>query len=150
MSLVEVVIAAAIILLISSALITADLAYLKTARTNLATTKAIYLLEEGTEVVNFLKNELWENLGDVNTDYYLSWAGFGWEATSTAVFIDEIYERKFYTAEVNRDGDSDIVESGGTVDPDTRQLTVIVSWADQTGTTTKSLVSYLMKRNADE
>ena len=59
MSLVEVIIASAIVLLLSAVLISANLSYLKTANTNLKNIKAIYLAEEGIEVVNFLKSKKW-------------------------------------------------------------------------------------------
>lgn len=147
MSLVEVVIGSAIVLLMSAVLVSANVAYFKTSRSNLKTIKATYLIEEGIEAVNFIKNSDWNNLGNVNTNYYLIWTGDSWSATTTINYIDQIYERKFATENVNRDSNDDIVLSGGTIDPNTRKLTVQVSWVDTSGTITKSIYSYLTKPN---
>lgn len=147
MSLVEVVIAAAIILLISAALVAGNLAYIKTASINLKTTKAIYLLEEGVEVVNYLKNQSWNNLGSVGTNYFLFWTGSAWVATTSPIVIDQLYTRKFLTETVNRDVNQDIVTVGGTLDINTRKLTVTVDWLSNNGQETKSLISYVMVKN---
>jgi prepilin-type N-terminal cleavage/methylation domain-containing protein len=134
MSLIEVVIASAIFLLLSLVLVSANANYLRSSMTNLKTVKAIYLAEEGIETISFNANNDWNNLGTVDTVYTLN-------SSSTD------YVRTFYTEEVERDGNDDIVASGGMVDPDTRKLTVEVSWFDRSATTTKSLSTYLMKNN---
>lgn len=145
LSLVEVIIASAIILFLAVVLVSANLAYFKSAGTNLKNVKAIYLAEEGVEAVNFLKNKAWAGLGTVGTDYYLLWNGTTWLSTTTPNVIDQLYRRKFVTESVNRDASSDITVSGGTPDANTRKLTVSVSWTDASGTTTKTLSAYLMK-----
>lgn len=134
MSLIEVVIASAIFLLLSLVLVSANANYLKSSTANLKTVKAIYLAEEGIETVSFNANNDWNYLGAVGMVYTLN-------SSSTD------YVRTFYTEEVERDGNDDIVTSGGIVDPDTRKLTVEVSWFDHSATTTKSLSTYLMKNN---
>jgi type II secretory pathway pseudopilin PulG len=147
MSLIEVVIASAIILLISVVLISANYTYFNTSNANLKTVKAIYLVEEGVEAVNFIKNNNWINLGTVGTNYYLTWQNNTWQATTTKDFIDGVYERKFVTEDVYRDGEDDIVLAGGTSDSNTRKLTVSVSWFDNSGTTTKTISVYVFKSN---
>ena len=146
MSLVEVIIASAIVLLLSTSLIYANIIYFKTSSTNLKTIKAIYLAEEGIEAVDFLSSD-WDNLGTVDTNYYLIWTGSTWLATTTKNLVDEIYERKFFTEVVKRDLQDDIVLVGGSTDPNTRKLTVEVSWPDTTGMVTKSISSYVFKQN---
>lgn len=147
MSLIEVVITSAIILLISSVLISTNLAYFKTTNSNQKTIKATYLIEEGIEAVNFLKNKSWSNLGTVNTDYYLIWSSDTWLAITTKITVDQNYERKFFTENVNRDSNNDIVLNSGTADINTRKLTVQVSWTDALGTKTKEISSYVIKTN---
>jgi len=147
MSLVEVIIAAAIILALSIALISANLSYLRTSNTNIKITKAVYLAEEGVEAVNFIKNNNWADLGNIGTNYYLYWTGSTWLATTTINVIDGKFERSFFTESVNRDLNDDIVLVGGATDVNTRKLTVQVSWSDNTATTTKSISAYLMKSN---
>ena len=146
MSLVEVIIASAIVLLLSTSLIYANLVYYKTSSTNLKSVKAIYLAEEGVEVINFMSDN-WNSLGTNGVNYYLFWDGVTWLATTTKNLVDEMYERKFYTDAVSRDLQDKIVLSGGSTDPNTRKVTVEVSWVDTTGTTTKSVSSYIFKQN---
>jgi len=145
MSLVEVVISSAIVLLISMAFISINLLYLKTSDTSIKTVKATYLIEEGVEAVNFLKDKDWAGLGVVGVNYYLVWIGTTWQATTTKSYIDQVFERKYSFENVNRDSNMNITLVGGTVDLNTRKLTVQVSWSDISGTTTKSMSSYLMK-----
>lgn len=145
MSLVEVIIASAIVLSLSLILISVNLTYLKTTEINLKSVKSTYLIEEGIETVNFLKNNDWANLGNLGTTYYLIWTGSAWAATTTQSYVDQIFERKFITESVNRDSNNDIVLINGILDTNTRKLTVSVSWIDASGTTTKSISSYLMK-----
>lgn len=130
MSLVEVIIASAVVLLISTILISTNLTYFKTSNNNLKSVKAIYLAEEGIEVVNFLAGEDWNNLEDISNEY-----------------IDEIYERKFFIESVNRDSNDQIVLIGGNTDNNTRKITVYVSYFDTLGTTTKSISAYIFNPN---
>lgn len=143
----EVIIASAIVLLISIVLISANLSYYRTSASNLKNIKATYLIEEGIEVANFLKNNDWLSLGDINTDYYLVWSGLAWSATTSQTYVDQVFNRKYITENVYRDANSDIALNG-TVDENTRKLTVQVSWQDtQTNNITKFISSYLMKNN---
>jgi prepilin-type N-terminal cleavage/methylation domain-containing protein len=146
MSLVEVIIASAIVLLISSFLITTNLTYFKTSNSNLKSIKAIYLAEEGVEAVNFIADD-WNSLGENDTDYYLIWDGSVWLATTTQNYIDEVYDRKFITESVERNSADEIVLAGGVVDSNTRKVTVHVSYLDTSGTTTKSISTYVFKPN---
>ncbi len=131
LSLVEVVIASAIVLMLSLALVSANLAYYKSSNANLKAVKAIYLVEEGIETVAYQSVNDWNILNTLTNDV-----------------IDGIYYRTFTVASVLRDSSSkDIVTSGGSVDTDTKKLTVSVAWRDANGTTTKSLSTYLMKNN---
>jgi len=43
----------------------------------------------------------------------------------------DIFTRKIVFSNVQRDANDDIVESGGTNDPDTKKITVTVSWKDK-------------------
>ena len=147
MSLIEVVIASAIVLLLSAVLVSANFAYLRTFNTSLKTIKAVYLVEEGIEAVNLIKNNDWNGLGNIGTDSYLVWNGTTWLSTTSQSMVDQIYERKFMTEEVYRDSSDDIVLAGGTLDSNTRRLTVSVSWLDNSATTTKSISTYIMKDN---
>jgi len=69
-----------------------------------------------------------------------AWQVQSGEATST---IDNlIYTHYFYIENVNRDEGGDIVVSGGTEDPSTQKITVMVTWSGETNFT---MAEYLMR-----
>lgn len=108
------------------------------------TTQASFLLEEGIEVVKFFRDTSWTNISGLNvgTYYFLRFDGVKWATTSSNVFVDNIFERKFVINSVSRDADDDIT-SGGMIDTDTKKVTVSVSWLGRNGTTTKSISTYI-------
>ena len=143
----EIVVAVAIIALSIFGLLTVASVSLKTLRNNTTNIQAAFLLEEGVEAVKILRDSGWiANIVPLNagTNYYLTFNGVTWKATTTNIFIDNFYERKFVLSNVNRNGNDDIVASG-TLDLNTKKITVSVSWLSQTGTTTKNISTYMTK-----
>ena len=125
---VEGVIAAAIILGAVLALLGVHNLYLKTALSNGEALKAVYLAEEGIENIRFLRDVSWStNISGL---------------TSLSTTIDNFY-RTVTLSEVNRDANSDIVSSGGTVDINTKLVVSSVSWWNGVSTTTKSISTYI-------
>jgi type II secretory pathway pseudopilin PulG len=143
----EIVVAVAIIALSIFGLLSVASVSLKTLRNNTANIQAAFLLEEGVEAVKILRDSGWSvnivPLG-AETNYYLAFNGATWKATTTNAFIDNLYERKFSVNEINRDGNDDIAASG-ILDPNTKKITVFVSWLSNNGTTTKSISTYITK-----
>ncbi len=149
-SLVEVMIGSSIILIGFFALISAFNGYLRIASANANTLQASLLAEEGIEAVRLLRdNGYAANISALSNDtnYYLSWNGSGWVATTTRILVDSLYERKFVLSAVNRDNATDRIStaaSGVTVDTHARKATVTVSWLNQSrATTTVSLATYV-------
>lgn len=144
-ALIEVVVALSIISIALVALLVNYKAHLKAALSNTQAVKASYLVEEGFEAVRFLRDGSWSrNIQTLTagTAYSLYWNGTVWLATTTPQYVDE-FQRTFSVAAVSRDGNSDIVSSGGTVDPDTKRVDVSVAWSTAAGTTTKTVSTYL-------
>lgn len=147
LSLVEVLIATSIILAFFLALITVYNSYLKLAKTNINSVKAIFLAEEGIEAIKILRDSSWSN--EIvpltsGTNYYLAFTGGRWDTTTSNIYIDANFERKLSFSNVNRDAvTDDIVTSGGILDPNTRLLTVTVSWNNRGATSTKVLSTYI-------
>jgi len=107
--------------------------------------QASFLLEEGMEAVKIIRDTSWQNNINplsVNTDYYFNFDGTTWKSTTTNVYIDGFFERKFKLESVYRNVGDDIAVSG-TLDSGSKKTTVSVSWRDRNGTTTKSLSSYI-------
>lgn len=146
-SIAEIVVAVAVIALSIFGFLTVAGVSLKTLRANTNNIQAAFLLEEGVEAVRILRDSGWDaNVSPLNaeTNYYLSFNGTTWEATTTNIFIDNFFERKFIADNVYRDSNDDIAVSG-TLDPSTKKIIVSVSWLSQTGTTTKSISTYMTK-----
>src|SRR3989344_288297 len=146
LTIVEVVIATSIILAFLLALFAVNNLYLRTAFLNTGSVKATLLVEEGLEAIRFLRDSSWDDKILVltpGTNYSLIFESNSWQTTTTNVFIDGTFERILTLSEVYRDGSDDIVSSGGTLDPDTRLVTVSVSCRVGSATTTKSISTYL-------
>ncbi len=134
LSLVEVVVGTALILLSLVALTGAYSFYLKAGLASTDKLKAAFLLQEGVEAVTALRDDAWANLSSLapGTWQYLHWNGAKWVATSTATTTDGVFARAFRLDEVyRRNADRDIVASTSpdakAVDSNARLLTVRVT-----------------------
>lgn len=127
MTLVEVVIAAAIISASVLALLLVHSLYIKTALANTSQVKAIFLAEEGVEDIRFLRDSSWSaNIANLS-------------ATTTTI---DSFTRTVTLSDAYRDSNSDIVASG-TPDSNTKLITSSVSWWNGTATSTKSISAYI-------
>ncbi len=146
LTLVEVLIAASIILIFLLALFGVNSLYLKTAFSNGEVVKATMLAEESLEAVRFLRNSSWNvNIEplSLDTDYFLTFASGSWGVDTTNIFIDNLFERKLRLSSVYRDINGDIVSSGGTLDSNTLLVVSSVSWQAGEATTTRSISTYI-------
>lgn len=150
MSLVEVIVGAAIATLILSGLITAYQLYFKTALANLRQVQAAFLAEESAEVLRFLRDGGWSNLSSLTAGaaYYLTFYNGNWQATTSNIFTDGIFERKFVLNNVYRDTNDDIAPNG-TLDANTKKAAVTIAWHTGLATTSKSLEFYLTNLFSD-
>jgi len=117
----------------------------KSSRAMVELTQAGFLVEEALEAARTWRDSGWANLGNwpANTDYYLAWSGSRWATSTANVFLDGKFERRIRVTAVSRGGDSDIVSSGGTDDPETKLVTATVAWWSNGATTSKNLSTYL-------
>lgn len=148
MTLVEVVVGVAILSVFFLVLADVFNLYLSTSLTAQKSVKATFLAEEGIEAVKFMRKVSWDNRITTlssNTPFYVFWHNNTWYNTTdiTGTYIDG-YERSLMFSDVNRDASYNIVSSGGTLDPNTRELVVTVSWKNNNATTTKTLKTYIM------
>lgn len=145
-SILEMVIAAAIL---SMSLLGISSFYqnaLRVSRTTTAFVQTNYLLEESVEAVKLMRDKSWNsNIAKLTpgVPYHLVYSSGLWATTTTTTLIDGIFDRMFILENVNRDGNDDITISGGTLDVGTKKLTVSVAWGGSMGTTTKSLSTYI-------
>ncbi len=147
LTLVEVLVSTSIILVFFLALVTVYNTYLKLARANIDTVKAVFLAEEGIEVMKILRDSSWANKITplvTGTNYYLVFNSGTWTTNTTNIFIDGTFERKINMHPVNRNTSTDeIVTSGGVDDPNTKLVTVTVSWSNRGATTSKAISTYI-------
>lgn len=107
--------------------------------------KAAFLLEEGMEALKILRDAGWQqNIASLAVlgDYYFSFNNGQWQATSSNVFIDGLFERKLRLENIYRDAQDRIADSGA-LDPNTKKASLSVSWRSRGATTTKTISTYL-------
>ncbi len=144
-SLVEVLVGAAIIVssLVGLLTIFGNLAQLNVK--NIQAAQAAFLLEQGAEVARYWRDQNWSNISGLTaaTNYRAVYASNRWSTSTTPTLIDGLFDRTIVATNVNRDSNQDIVTSGGTLDSETRLITVTVAWRQDAATTTKTLSLYL-------
>ena len=106
--------------------------------------KADSLVTQGLEVINFIKKTQWSTL--IADDYGISMSGGVWILVPDQDVTDGLYTRKINISDVYRDDLENIVDGAtGEIDPNTKKITVEVSWNKngqvQTATNT-SFITY--------
>lgn len=144
--LVEVVVGAGILSLAGVALLITYGLYVRVASFAPRPIQAAFLEDEGMEAMRTLRDKSWANISGLtaSTTYYLSFnaSTTSWTTTTTPSMIDKIFSRTIVLSTVNRDANNDISSSGSN-DPNTRKVTISVSWFKDNATTTKQLIGYL-------
>jgi len=107
-----------------------------------------YFLEEGIEAIKLMRDVSWtSNIATLSpgTTYYLYWDGSIWTATTTLQKLENTYTRSFVVENVSRDGNDNIVSSGGVNDPGTKKITLNISWMrhGNKGTANDSIQTYV-------
>lgn len=128
-SALEVVIGAAIIALVVTALASAWTYYLKLSGQSVRLAQAATLLEEGSEAVQYLRDKSWSaNIAPKapGTVYYLAWANGDYEIQTSPMLINGSYLRTLIFADVARGSNDDILANGGTPDAGTRTATISI------------------------
>ena len=150
-ALVEAMVACAIIVISTFALVSAAQKGITLSNLTLHQTQASYLLEEGAEATKTIRDAGWSNVSGLSGTYYLSYSNTTntWSLSTTAPAnptnpIDGLFTRSVVFSAVNRDNTTkDIVTSGGTLDANTKKVTITVSWPSSSGTQSKSLSLYI-------
>ena len=113
------------------------------------TNQANDIARETMEAVrNFRDGTIWNTNGlgalATSTDFYPQATGTpsGWQLNLGTQIVDS-FSRKVVFEDVMRDGNFNIVTTGGTNDPDTKKVTVTVSWQERGRSHQVKLVSYL-------
>lgn len=147
-SLIEILLAIFVFTLFSTAV-----AYLSLDTASRATqveikNEALLYAEEGMEAVRNIRDRNYLDL--VAGTYGLSFTADTWSLVAAPETIDAYYQRTVLIEDVYRDGAGDIAASG-TLDPETKKITVSVTW-DWKGLIPKTTVlsTYLSNWTGDE
>lgn len=127
LSIIELIVSIAIFAIIAASSISAILGAFSTSRLAKEESRATFFNVEGLEATESIRNQDWANL--VNGDHGLSFGGGNWTFSGTSDLDGSgKYTRVVNVSDVERDGNDDIVASGGTIDPDTKKIISTVSW----------------------
>ena len=143
--LLEIVIGLAVITLFLFGVLAVARLSARLSEENANNIKAAFLLEEGTEALKILRDAGWQqNIAAlaISGDYYFSFDNGQWQATSSNVFIDGLFERKLRLENVYRDSQARIADSGE-LDSNTKKAALSVGWRSRGATTTKTISTYL-------
>ncbi len=109
--------------------------------------QAAFILEEGVEAVKGRRDSGWAAniaLLTLDSDYWLAFSAGQWTlALTPQPFIDQRFDRRVRISAARRNSSDDIVDSGGTIDSDTKKITVSVAWSDRGATTTAAISTYI-------
>ena len=109
-------------------------------------TEATSLAEEGMEAVRSMRDESWTtSISGLlpGTTYYPVVSGNKWTlSTTNPGLVNGLYIRTVAIANVNRDANDDISVSG-TLDTNTKQITVVVSWSETQQAKNVTLQTYI-------
>ncbi len=113
-------------------------------------TEAVSLAEEGMEAVRSMRDESWSaNIATrtSGTTYYpkISAVDSKWILTTDSADgqINDLYTRTVTFESVNRDATSDDIAPSGTLDEDTKEVVVKVTWNENQATKDVTLTTYI-------
>jgi prepilin-type N-terminal cleavage/methylation domain-containing protein len=151
-SIVEILVASAILVTLVTAIGGGWQLYIKTVREGTHFTTASNLSEEGTEALKILRDNSWSsNIANLSkgVEYDFYWNGSSYITTTTPTYIQNIYRRTITLSSIYRDAWDNIISSGGSLDPDTLQVNTRIYRLN--GTTTSMIYeSYSLIHNTYE
>jgi len=129
-SIVEIIVAAAIIGVSVVGIVAAIQVYLKVVYQNTRETQAVLLLDETAEALQYMRDDSFTtHFGDINfTDRYtIYWDGSGYELSTSTVSLPYDMTRTVVFGEIKRDS-QDQISTSGTTDTGTLKATVLIEW----------------------
>lgn len=141
MSMVEIIIAAAIVILVVTAASQVWQLYFTVSRNSSQKAHSAVLTEGAAEYFYFLRDRSWSQLIapiPLDSPIYLSWSGYSFATSSSPMTIDNQYSVQIVFSEIYRDTDFDIVPPVGNInavlDPDSRYMKISVGSPDTKNT----------------
>ncbi len=129
-SIVEIIIASAIIAISVVGIIGAIQVYLKVVYQNTRETQAVLLLDETAEALQYMRDDSFSTHFSSITPgdtYTIFWNASGYELSTSTVMLPYEMTRTVVFTEVERDG-SDQISTSGSVDDDTLKAAITIAW----------------------
>ncbi|MDH5533906.1 MAG: hypothetical protein OEX81_05795 [Candidatus Pacebacteria bacterium] len=127
LSVIEIIIATAIFIIMASSSMATILGSFSTSRLGSERAQADFLAIEGVEAIESIRNQNWTNLS--NGTYGLTQTAGVWSLSGTPDSDPSgKFTRTITISDVERDGNGDIIASGGTVDVETKLITSTINW----------------------
>lgn len=151
-SIVEIVISAGIIAVCVTGIVGAIRIYLSVVHQNAREAQATMLLAETSEALQYLRDQSYQTHiadKDIETDYTLIWNGNTYEISTSTIELPYNMTRTVLFEEVRRDSSDQIIESGGTVDENTRKALITIAWPykEQTKTLSSEMLIHNLYEN---
>lgn len=107
--------------------------------------QATALMQEAIEAMRIVREESWDLIA-TNGTYYPSPTATSWALSAGVETIDALIglTRQIEISDVYRDGSGAITDTGGTLDPSTKAVTISVSWNEPL-ITTESVTLYFSR-----
>lgn len=127
-SIIEAIVAMAIFIIIASSTVMVVLGSFSTARLAEEEAQATLFAVEGIEATQSIRNQDWDNL--TNGGHGLTRSGDLWAFFGASDDPDGAgkFSRTVSLADVQRNSSGDMVDSGGTVDSDTKKVISTITW----------------------
>ena len=128
---IEIIVAMGILVIIAATATSSLLGGLIANRLGDEETEAYLYSQEGIEAVRSIKNQGWNVpflLRDCRISCGLTNTSSRWSYSGTNNIRDDKFTRTMKVESVNRDGSGNVVETGGTYDPDTKKITAATTW----------------------
>jgi len=143
-SILEIILSVAIFSIFSAAAVTFFMSALSAEQQSLQYETASSYATAGLEAVRAIRDDSFDNLNNMDKSG-LEFSNDKWKLSGESDSFD-IYKRVISISDVSRDGDGNIVSSGGTMDPDMKKIVSVVSWTDSSNQTASTeLETYLSR-----
>lgn len=130
-TLMEVLLALAVFLLLVSGGTVLSVRYLETLQRALDIRQVVLIAGEGLEALENISAGEWTTIqnSNENTDYGLVQNGGVWQLQLGSDVTDNKFTRSLRIAPVYRDVSCQITQTPGTLDPDTKRISLTLSWS---------------------
>lgn len=138
--LIELLVAMGLFVIITPALLTGFVASREGRAQQSQRLEATALLREAEEALRVIREADWVNVA-TNGVYHPEVSGSSWSLVAGSELVND-FTRQLIIADVFRGIGGEIVSSGGTLDPSTKEVTAVVSWTSPLATSVQSTLYF--------